>query len=72
MKNNKKYKPECRDLDELTGWLDEKGFNQSEAIEFINDMLPKELRKKVIEAVERGYNETIGSMGECEEMDEKV
>jgi len=56
-KNNKK-KNECANLNELVDWLDARGFDTFEAIEFINDSLLKELRKKVISEVEKCYSET--------------
>lgn len=53
--NNKKN--ECKNLGELISWLDERGFDTFEAIEFINDMLSKDVLKRVIKETEKGYAE---------------
>jgi len=54
-------------MNELLSYLDERGFSEYEAIEFIGDSLGKELRKKVIDKVVKEYELCIPEEEEEEE-----
>ena len=49
-------------LNELMSYFDERGFSEYEAIEFINDSLSKELRKKVIDKVVKMQKNFFGKL----------